>query len=120
MVSQKYFEAYCSATELMYSKISSSRIDSFVVDKDYCCGLNGTNQILLMMQIRPELFDGYTEITPATIADLITMIKSTSSEFNLVIRPHLRNWVTKAFEYLMQTEKKMYLVRTSTNYKNPY
>lgn len=110
------YNGYLKALQDLYEKISSSRESSKL-----CENIEKVNQqnlqskeyidaklpiFLRSLEIKSSIINTYyNPIVLNNVVDSVYIIKSCSVEFNLSVRPALRNFVTKTFELLSRTEK---------------
>ncbi|MCK9415661.1 hypothetical protein M0Q97_03260 [Candidatus Dojkabacteria bacterium] len=129
---------YLDATYKIYGKISSSRFNSKVLipkeilnaqkEVDESEGyispkypaskpLDSAN-ILFDLPFDYGKFGYFRPLKFSSVIDAIYIVKSCSTEFNIGIRPFLREWVTKAFEILSRGEKIIIELKKINNNKN--
>ena len=113
------YNEYLKATKDLYAGISSSRSiskvckpyiepNTDVTSENYGVNYIGdsTNEFLSSIDIDYQKYDLYYHpLQLKNLIDMVYIIKSVSVEFNLKLRPVLRNYVTKSFEILAKTEK---------------
>lgn len=127
-ISRDTYNQYFDATKTLYYGISSSRKSSkvcvpFVEEKTDASkdkneiSYNPINKLLTTLQIDYDKFPIYN-IQLVSIVDMVYIIKSCSTEFNLKTRSLLRNYVTKAFEILSKSEKIILEQHRINKYKN--
>jgi len=136
-ISRDTYNQYFEATRNLYGGISSSRKASKVCSpfvepntdasskeaKDEIPGFRSTNvlsnKILDNIQIDYNKFEIYN-IQPVNVIDMVNIMKSCGSEFNLKTRSLLRNYVTKALEILSKSHKVISQRKQINKYKNGY
>jgi len=113
------YNDYIKATKDLYAGISSSRSISKVcvlyvepntdaTSESYGNNYIGdsTGEFLANIDIDFKKYDLYYHpLQLRSLIDMVYIIKSVSVDFNLKLRPVLRNYVTKSFEILAKTEK---------------
>lgn len=129
---------YLDATAKIYQKLSSSRFSSKVlITKEILNAQKEANEtsgyilpeypkskpldpanILFDLPFDYGKFGYYRPLKFGSVIDAIYIVKSCSTEFNLGIRPVLREWVTKAFEIMSRGEKIIIEMKKINNNKN--
>lgn len=115
------YNQYLMSVKNLYSLISSSRKRSYVLynnpDTVQCTNCN--DGIFGELNIDLQKLGGYTfDLQMKNVVDMVYTIKSCSTEFNLKIRPVLRNYVTKTFELLGKAEHIILENQKINKYKN--
>jgi len=133
---------YFSATEKLYAKILSSREISRVLyppmtqkekeavlenqikyEKEYPGNkyVETDEYFIYNLPWNHQKFDIYLRpIQFKSIIDSVYIVKSCSTEFNIGLRPYLREWVTKAFEILSKGERVILETKKINKYKNGF
>lgn len=119
-ISRKSFDEFLDAFKMLYSKISSSRKNSLVL-LPYKEGQKfQTNSIEIMEQVFIDCnkYDLYLQpLKIQSVVDMIYIMKSSSVDFNLQIRPYIRNFITKAFEVVGKLEHVLLEAHKINKYK---
>lgn len=98
-ISRKTFDEFLAAFKALYGKLSSSRKTSLVLAPDSGLG------ILDGVYIDTNKYDLYLQpLKVQSVVDMLYIMKSCSVDFNLTIRPYMRNFITKAFEVVAKLD----------------
>lgn len=138
-LNRKTFDEFLIAFRELYSKISSSRKTSQVLVKyngpetdyvkkeeseDICCNptINSRNiEILENVYIDTSKYDLYLQpLTIQAIVDILYIMKSCTTEFNLTIRPYINKFLTKSFEVIGKMEHIMMEAGKFNKYKSGF
>ena len=102
---------YLLAVKNLYSLIASSKKTSYVLysnrklETGQCIDVSHNDGIFAELKVDVEKFEGYNfMLQHKSVVDIVYIMKSCTQEFNLKIRPALRNYVTKTFEILKRIE----------------
>ena len=138
-LNRKTFDEFLIAFRELYSKISSSRKTSQVLVKydgpetnyikkeeseDMCCNpkINSRNiEILENVYIDTAKYDLYLQpLTIQAVVDILYIMKSCTTEFNLTIRPYINKFLTKSFEVIGKMEHIMMEAGKVNKYKSNF
>ncbi len=118
---------YFNATEKLYSKILSSKKESRILaqknsDSNYLNDPTFENPAFLLdLRWDDKKYNIYHRpLQFKAMIDCVYIVKSCSVDFQLGLRPILREWVTKAFEILSKGEKVIIEHKRISKHKNGY
>ena len=119
---RKTYGEYLEVTKTLFSAIHSSSLTSKICFKDVDTGdTSEYNQVFRKMQIDQNKLDIYTyPIRVHSAVDMVHIVKSCETEFNLRLRKVINNYVTKTLNLLASTEKVLNEQRKSNKFKNGY
>lgn len=130
-ISRKSFDEFLEAFNALYGKLSSSRKTSLVLvpyeepdtsngSSHTVCKTSKSLEILENVYVDTDKYDLYLQpLKIQSVVDMIYIMKSCSFDFNLMIRPYMRNFITKAFEVVGKLDHVIAESVKINKYKNP-